>query len=202
VSWNVLWGFPGETEQDYTQQAAVLPHLVHLQPPDSVGPIWMERFSPLYNDHPARPEPATSYRYIFPADVDLDKVAYFFEYTPSPDFTAAYEELSQAVGLWRDAWRGEEPPRLNFWSAPHYVQIYDDRHKDSEGTYEFQGVLADLYLACVDRPITAAAVRKELDLDLPVEAVAEAFSEFQRRGLMFVDGKRAVALAIPAVPLR
>jgi ribosomal peptide maturation radical SAM protein 1 len=33
VGWNVIWGFPGETEHDYTEQAAVFPHLVHLPPP-------------------------------------------------------------------------------------------------------------------------------------------------------------------------
>jgi len=197
VSWNLLWGFPGEAEQDYTQQADVVPHLVHLQPPDTEGPIWMERFSPLYDQHRERPEPARSYRYIFPSAVDLDKVAYFFEYTPSPDFPAAYEELSRALVRWRDVWRGEDPPRLTFWSAPHYVQIYDERHKGREGTYEFQGVLADLYLGCVDRPTGAQAVVDKLGLDLPVEAVQEAFCEFQRRGLMFLDGQRAVALALP-----
>jgi ribosomal peptide maturation radical SAM protein 1 len=202
VSWNVLWGFPGETGQDYIEQAAVVPHLVHLQPPDSVGPIWLERFSPLYTEHSARPEPASSYRYIFPSDVDLDKVAYFFEYAPSPAFPAAYDELTKATAQWCEAWRADDPPRLSYWSAPHYVQIYDDRHKGAEGTYEFHGALADLYLGCVDRPITAAAVRSQRDLDLPVEAVEEAFCEFQRRGLLFVDGARALALAIPAVPLR
>ena len=33
VDWNLLWGFPGETEQDYADQAAVIPHLRHLPPP-------------------------------------------------------------------------------------------------------------------------------------------------------------------------
>ena len=50
VSWNILWGFPGESEQDYVEQATVLGHLTHLQPPTSAGPIWMERFSPLFSN--------------------------------------------------------------------------------------------------------------------------------------------------------
>ena len=33
VSWNILWGFPGETQQDYAEQAAVIPDLFHLPPP-------------------------------------------------------------------------------------------------------------------------------------------------------------------------
>ena len=53
VSWNILWGFPGESEEDYAEQAALLPDLIHLQPPMSAGRIWMERFSPLFTDHDA-----------------------------------------------------------------------------------------------------------------------------------------------------
>lgn len=49
AEWNLLWGFPGETELDYAEQAAVIPHLAHLQPPSSVGRIWLERFSPLFS---------------------------------------------------------------------------------------------------------------------------------------------------------
>jgi ribosomal peptide maturation radical SAM protein 1 len=68
VEWNLLWGFPGETEPDYAEQAAVIPHLVHLPPPSGAGRIWMERFSPLYAERDAfgvrSRTPERSYRYI------------------------------------------------------------------------------------------------------------------------------------------
>src|SRR6266567_1863701 len=51
VAWSILWGFPGETAEDYAGQAAAAPHLVHLQPPGNSGRIWLERFSPLFNGH-------------------------------------------------------------------------------------------------------------------------------------------------------
>ncbi|MDQ1295393.1 MAG: hypothetical protein QG608_3278 [Actinomycetota bacterium] len=41
-----MHGFPGETDEDYLEQAAVVPHVVHLQPPSGVGQVWLERFSP------------------------------------------------------------------------------------------------------------------------------------------------------------
>jgi hypothetical protein len=47
--------------------------------------------------------------------------------------------------------------------------------------------------------VTAAAVRRELGLHLPPAAVQEVFTEFRRRGLMFLDGQLALALALPAV---
>src|SRR6266567_3057463 len=84
VAWSILWGFPGETAEDYAGQAAAASHLVHLQPPGNSGRIWLERFSPLYTEPErfglVRREPARSYRYVYPEQVDLDRIAYFFDY--------------------------------------------------------------------------------------------------------------------------
>ena len=70
VDWNLLWGFPGETEQDYTEQATAIPHLLHLPPPSSANRIWLERFSPLFTEHDTfrfrHRTPERSYRYIYP----------------------------------------------------------------------------------------------------------------------------------------
>src|SRR4029077_9285576 len=42
VAWTILWGFPGETIEDYAGQAATASHLIHLQPPEGSGRIWLE----------------------------------------------------------------------------------------------------------------------------------------------------------------
>jgi ribosomal peptide maturation radical SAM protein 1 len=201
VAWNLLWGFPGETEQDYAEQAAVVAHLVHLPPPSSAARIWLERFSPLYREPGTTTwAPERSYQYVYPDRVDLARIAYFFEYEPAialPD--AAYADLRNAVDGWRRAWQRDQRPVLRYWSAPGFLQIYDGRHRGREGTYTFDDPLAAIYLACSDRPSTASAVRDALRLDLPEPAVQEIFGEFVRRGLMFLDGPLAVALALPAV---
>ncbi len=163
----------------------------------------MERFSPLYADrekllHRLRPE--SSYEYVYPSGVDLDKIAYFFDCEvkgalPDSDYTS----LRSAVADWQRVWRDEVPtPVLCYWQAPHYVQIYDGRRKGSEGTYIFEDLAADLYLACCDRPVTAAAVHKRLGLRGSVENVERVLSEFAEAGLVFLDGESAVALAVPA----
>jgi hypothetical protein len=87
---------------------------------------------------------------------------------------------------------------LNYRSAPGYLQIYDGR-PGREGTYRFEGALADIYLACSNRPTTASAVRDQLRLDLPIDAIEATFAEFQQRGLMFLDEALALALALPTV---
>ncbi|MEU6142929.1 RiPP maturation radical SAM C-methyltransferase [Streptomyces sp. NPDC047081] len=207
VSWNLLWGFPGETREDCADQAAALWQLEHLQPPGSAARITMERFSPLFTDREGilrdlRPDP--SYAHIYPADLDLARIAYFFSCDIDgalPD--SAYVSLRRAAADWQDAWRDEAgPPVLEYRQAPHYVQIHDNRRKGSEGTYLFEGFAADLYLACCERPVTADALRRRLAPRGSVEAVERALKEFAEAGLVFRDGPLTVALAVPAARTR
>jgi hypothetical protein len=144
-----------------------------------------------------RREPEPSYRYVYPAGVDLERTAYFFEYDMAGALDpGTYTALREAVTGWRAAWEAEAPPRLVYRSAPGFLQIYDGRHQDSAGTYTFRDTIAAIYLACVDRPRTATGVHRELDV--PMATVAGAFRRFGERGLMFLDDDLAVALALPA----
>jgi hypothetical protein len=170
----------------------------------STGRVWLERFSPLFTERDSFPlsrrVPERSYRYVYPGDVDLDRVAYFFDYDLAgglPD--DAYAGVEQAAAGWSGAWLADQPPVLTYWSAPGFVQIYDERRPGQGGTYTFEDTLADLYLACTGGPVTAAAVRRRLDLALPADGIGEVFGEFARRGLMFLDGPYALALALPAM---
>lgn len=142
VGWNILWGFPGETLEDYATQAAAIPHLVHLQPPASADRVWLERFSPLFTDPSVRwRTPEASYRHVYPAAVDLERVAYFFDYVlanvPDP---ATYDALRRAVAGWVRAWT-DRPPVLIYRAAPGFLQIYDGR-PEWQGTHTFHDTLA------------------------------------------------------------
>ncbi len=207
VGWNILWGFPGEPADEYAAQAAVVPHLVHLQPPAGADRLWLERFSPLFTQPGRFPlrarEPEPSYRHVYPPSVDIDRVAYFFDYAPEDELPAAvYAPLQTAVAAWKTAWEADSPPVLVYRCAPGFLQIYDNRNPENPGTHTFHDTLAALYLACVDRPRTAKAVHHELGLALPVSAVEGAFRRFAERGLMFLDGNLALSLALPATPGR
>jgi len=207
VSWNLIWGFPGETEQDYADQAAIIGDLFHLPPPAAASRIWLERFSPLFSGHNTTKlsdrTPERSYSYIYPDGIDLDRIAYFFDYQADSHVSEkTYAEIRGAVASWTDSWRAEIPPSLTYRAAPHFVQICDSRRQGRDGTYTFEDTLADLYLACTAKPTTAAAVQRKLGLRLSAGAVREIFEEFSQRGLMFLDGQLALALALPAVGSR
>src|SRR5262249_8030345 len=70
VLWNILFNFQGESPAAYTRQAALVPLLTHLEPPEGCVPFNLDRFSPLftraaqYGLTSVRPYPA--YEYVYP----------------------------------------------------------------------------------------------------------------------------------------
>jgi ribosomal peptide maturation radical SAM protein 1 len=203
VDWNILWGIPGETAEDQAAQAALFPDLVHLTPPSGEGRIWLERFSPLFRapDELFRfRSPERSYRYVYPETVDLHRIAYFFDYELADPLPAdAYDALAKAAHDWRQAWQDGDGPHLEYRWAPGMLEIDDNRRPDKEGTHTVEGIAADIYIACSDRPRTAAAIHRKLHPAVEVEYVQAVLEDFSQNGLLFLDEDRALALAIPSV---
>ena len=135
VSWNLLLGFPGETNEDYRRQIDMIPSLFHLQPPESTGKFWLERFSPYYtNPHEYGVRitgPGTAYEYVYDArQVDLKKIAYDFEYeldnwNVDPHL---YQELVDLVQEWQRRVGSSDRPFLYYSKAMDYVTVYDGRN--------------------------------------------------------------------------
>jgi ribosomal peptide maturation radical SAM protein 1 len=165
VTWNMLMGFPGEHDEDYRRQAALLPALHHLQPPGGSGQLWMERYSPYFTDPalglPER-QPRRAYQFLYPVPgIDLNKIAYFFEYVPERTAgSAAHALLASAVDAWRDAWE-KEPPELTHQRGPGYLRIYDTRgERPRQAT--LTGWRADALLRCGDTARSPARVADDL----------------------------------------
>lgn len=96
VSWNYLYGFPGESDEDYLPVIDQMPAMVHLQPPGAVTRIALERFSPYFE----RPElgfeqrqPSEIYDHIYDLPIgELMDLVYLFD-TPSQGIEGEVEEL-------------------------------------------------------------------------------------------------------------
>ncbi len=85
VDWNLLHGFPGETDADYAEIEQWLPLIRHLEPPSASGPIRLDRFSPYHSD-PERygitaVRPMAVYRHLYPFDVRArTRIAGYFDF--------------------------------------------------------------------------------------------------------------------------
>ena len=109
VGWNLLGGFPGDRREDYEEMVALLPAIVHLQPPEGFGMLRLDRFSPYYTSpeqygiRNVRPKPI--YHQVFPPTADLDQLAYYFDCDyecgafECPDVIAALQEATKKWGF-------------------------------------------------------------------------------------------------------
>lgn len=148
----------------------------------------LERFSPLHAEPERfgilRREPERSYRYVYPERVDLDRVAYFFDYAVDgalPEST--YDPLRQALAGWTKAWGSEPRPTLTYRAAPGLLQIYDARHPGRGGTYTFEGTLAEIYLACNWNQTTQFAIMSGCRLRTPLAAAGAWVAQQTRHSL-------------------
>lgn len=98
LSWNLLWGFPGEEDGWYAEMAEWFPVLEHLQPPGGTSRVRYDRFSPYHKraqDFGLALRPATAMRHVYPlAEPDLADLAYFFAAEGRPDVLAQSGNLS------------------------------------------------------------------------------------------------------------
>ncbi|ALG09467.1 hypothetical protein AOZ06_23430 [Kibdelosporangium phytohabitans] len=106
VAWNWLYGFPGERQADYRAVLERLPALVHLQPPDGVTRIQLERFSPYFEDpslgFPDR-APAEAYGHVYALPPEtLRDLVYLFDTTPRGLTEQQADPLRAAVDAWTD----------------------------------------------------------------------------------------------------
>jgi ribosomal peptide maturation radical SAM protein 1 len=108
--WNLLYGFPGETAEDYEESVETMLALWHLDPPTACGPIRLDRFSPYHADPEAfgmtRVRPMEPFRFLYPyGEAALRDIAYYFEFDYA-DGRAADAYARDAIALaaaWRDA---------------------------------------------------------------------------------------------------
>jgi hypothetical protein len=162
----------------------------------------MERFSPLFTQPETFPvtfrRPERSYRHVYPESIDLEQVAYFFDYRfvdALPD--SAYAPLRHAAREWQCRWQEDRPPTLTYRSTAGLLQILDGRHPESAGTYTFEDPIAEIYVAASDRPITVAALHGRLRSPVPLTGLREILDGLHRRGLILRDGDLVLSLALP-----
>jgi hypothetical protein len=200
ATYNILLGFPGETEEDYRVQASLVPKIVHLQPPYGIVKARADRGSPMFTEPHAQSvtnlRPAACYGYIFPRRFNLRRVSYYFDH----DMAGAvdekhYSDLLSRVADWQARWEEKQCPVLRYRKAFTSIVIEDGRQAPWR-RYSFTDRQASLYEYCGD-------ARTERDIAAAFGAddwVRQALDDFVAADLMlFLDG-RYLSLALPGSP--
>lgn len=205
IHYNILYGFPDDSEQAYEEMIEQIPRLVHLDPPITRSTVQITRYAPLQADPKrfgipaARYEPA--YELIFSKDfetsttLDLNAYCYYFErsYEPSVRLGALYTEL---VGL-LDAWKAMQQQRrveLRVAGSGDLLYVIDSR-TEPDRRFTLHGLAARVYSACADAPRTCQAIAAALAVDLA--EVRGAMEELDRLQMVFRDRACFVGLGVP-----
>ncbi|HVR96850.1 MAG TPA: RiPP maturation radical SAM C-methyltransferase, partial [Thermoanaerobaculia bacterium] len=144
LTWNLLWGFPGDQREDYEEVLAMAPLIHHLCPPNAVGQLSIERFSPYFFEPAAHGvaniRPLSGYEDVFPEGVQAARLAYHFvaDYEcGSYDHADVIRALKRDVTVWRKSWEnGSEKPELRIVLHEGQYVLLDTR--GLPGTEEFQ----------------------------------------------------------------
>jgi ribosomal peptide maturation radical SAM protein 1 len=209
VNWNIIWGFPGETEHDYEQQLRVLAQLAHFQPPQSCGRIWLERFSPFFS-HPesfgiSAVTPERSYEYVFPPHVKYDDIAYFFAYeAANTQPEAKHEELKSLLLDWRRSWYSECRHVLSYRRMPNGLLVDVDQGDGRRVTHLFQTPIAEIYEACGDSARTPKQVLDDISqgsrpvqMTLSEQNIEEILADLCSINMTLREDNQFLSLAIP-----
>jgi ribosomal peptide maturation radical SAM protein 1 len=209
VAWNVLTGFPGERPEDYEQQIRLMRLIPHLQPPLGTGRIWLERYSPNFAEAEERGirdiHPDRAYACIYPEQLDLERIAYFFEYeAPGTLPDEFHRPLSALIGAWQDAWNAPRRPYLTYLRGAGRLTIVDGRAPAAPTIETFDEHAASVYEACSltyhgpSRLLTH--LRDTHGLQTDIAAVQRDLDAFTARGLMLEEDGHYLSLALPAHP--
>ncbi len=206
VSWNILLGFPGETNEDYRRQLNVISSLVHLQPPEATGKFWLQRFSPYFtrpHDYGVRiTGPGTAYEYVYDArQVDVNKIAYDFEYELDdwPVDPSMYRELVAAIEGWQRMHRSADKPFLFYSKAPTYITVYDGRIPTAPVRRRYDGLAALVIELCnetaksMDQIRTAVAGRVECS----DEHLSSVLTDLTTQRVLYEERGKYFTLALP-----
>lgn len=203
--WGILMGFPGETEEDYKKQLDLVPLISHLRPPGGCENIWLERFSPYFSEDTFpinNVRPVTAYRYVYPPeDVDLRRVAYFFDYQAedvAPE--SIRRELSKAVRKWQDLWKSEKRPVFDYERGSDWVRLRDSR-TTSAREVEMTGWRADAYQFCGETARSVRAVQEYASGasrdEVPENSVREFLDACLAEDLMVAEDGHYFNIALP-----
>lgn len=193
ISWNYLYGFPGEAESDYAKVIDQIPNLYHLTPPDGMARIALERFSPYFN----QPElgfgdahPAASYELIYGLpDAELRDIAFLYDTSPQGISGPIEVQLGNALEAWRQAYRTSS---LVIYPKTDGAYIADRRAGRPPSVHDLSAGEASLYKS-LDQPRTVRSLYNSSDLEQ--DEIEQVTSRFVREGLVFQDGGQLIALA-------
>jgi ribosomal peptide maturation radical SAM protein 1 len=207
VAWNVLYGFPGETVEDYRSMTRLIARIAHLPPPDDCGAIRMDRFSP-YHSTPeqwglGRVRPDARYAAVYPEPIRAGEIAYYFEFdNPARLPDATYAPMLELIANWQQAWAGPEPrPELTYTRSASQIRFVDTRAGGAPVHAYFGPLASALYPLLGRSQQSPAQLHARLAEDGVAASAADieaVLADLEQDALIWREDDVVFGLALPA----
>ena len=198
VSWNYLFGFPGELVDDYVPIIEQFPALHHLPPLEGVARIAIERFSP-YFDRPElgfgdiTPDPQYRRTYDLP-DTELTDLAYLFAAPPLGIDDILGDRLRAAAARWQ---REHTESSLSMVEYTTHIVLVSHRKDFDWHLHTLREPLELSVFRLLDQPHTISSLSRKLDV--AAAGIAAVLTSWQRLGIVFRDDDHYVHVVPAAV---
>jgi ribosomal peptide maturation radical SAM protein 1 len=208
--WNILYGFPGESAEQYAELPDIFRLLYHLRPPVGVASVKFERFSPYHFEREKFKltlRPLSFYEMIYPEHlVDFDKVAYYFEgdwQGRQADPEEYIKPTLKAFEEWSELW-AQNKVFLDYERGPEFLTIYDNRPLRPGSSLaarkrNLNHLQSKVYLYCDEiRSFTSIqSMLSSIDGGRIDESKTRTLlDQFVNSGLMFRESDRYLSLAV------
>jgi len=202
--WNLLYGFPGESAEDYRETLPLLQSITHLKPPTGSGPVRLDRYSPYFQSPESygltNARPARVYKFIYPLPPEeLADIVYHyeFEFADGLDPNRYIGPVLGQLKAWDEARAGGAALR----SRPaegRALMIEDTRPGAAAESVRLEGWQVDAYEYC-DQARPLAAIEKWFGLkhpDVPGDHLRQFLRWLVGLRLMARDRDEFLSLAV------
>ncbi|HEY9062237.1 MAG TPA: RiPP maturation radical SAM C-methyltransferase [Pseudobacteroides sp.] len=224
LSWNILWGFPGEKDEWYEEMASMLHLLEHLQPPNVFLHVRIHRYSHFFDNADKynlklKPLSSLSYIYDLPPEA-INGLSYtfipegwfnVFEHPLSDQYRdrpGAYN-VAKKVMEWKITFWNRVSPILGVEDDGEILNFIDTRRCSSQYSYKLTGFERLIYLVCEDAPKiqnVEAVLKTKYDIELDENEINDILNRLKALGVVLSIDGRVLSLAvwgsIPRLPSR
>ncbi|MBQ9331441.1 MAG: RiPP maturation radical SAM C-methyltransferase, partial [Oscillospiraceae bacterium] len=206
LTWNLLIGIPGEKAEDYEEMTALIPKIVHFQPPTGAFPIMFQRYSRYLEapeDYGLELEPEEMNRYIYGDNDDrVENLCMYYRLTGGAfsdereRMHPQYDRLYTAVYEWKRIASSGEKRALEAAETEAGLLLIDSRPCMVRPFMLLTGLKRAVFDACDEAKTERQLLGALRDTAPEAEILAAAEELTALNVIARLDG-RYISLALP-----
>jgi ribosomal peptide maturation radical SAM protein 1 len=200
--WNLLCGFPGESDEHYSAMGRLVPFIEHFRPPRGPFLIRLDRFSPYFENAGEygffQTRPMFGYDFIYDLPKrELKDIAYFHEDANATEITSgAFCDWAVKVNAWRLRYFSDSSPAVLAMVELGASAIVRDTRSGSHNEFHIIDPLSVKLLRYFRDPkqISKALQRFSIENAIEIGLTESLFEELSELRFLLTDGGNALSL--------